>query len=138
MTCQNVFDAALRTVGETGTGVQIADYTARAPYLLATFVRLSFRVDAEYRQAEGEDPAQIPDTISIPLTDDFPLSDVFIPAAVSYLGALLIADENETLSDKLYREYVDTMTRIRKEIRAAAHPIVDRYGTLTPDAVTGR
>ena len=49
-------------------------------------------------------------------------------STATYVAAMLVLDENEELSDKLYSRYCDLMSDLCATCPASAQPIVDVYG----------
>ncbi|MBQ1230075.1 MAG: hypothetical protein IIW36_05830 [Clostridia bacterium] len=128
MTCRELFDAAVRAVAENGTEACTEDYEERATYLLATFLHESATLDAIYRSANGlGSGTEPPDGVCIPLEKDFPLSDAFAPAAVYYLSAMLVLDENEEMSERFFALYSDRLSALRASLPARKERIKDCY-----------
>lgn len=125
--CTEIYEAALSLIGEKNYG-SVDDYAERAPYLLAAFCGEARGLDAVYRSAKSL-PEQLPHgAVMIELTSVFPLAKRFSGPAAMYLGAMLIIDENEELSDKLYARYCDAMSAICSEVPGAVEKITDMYG----------
>ena len=127
MTIQELYQSALSMVNvPTGQG-DTEDYEERAPYLAAAFCTEAQDTDNALRAATGEPVAPQFNAVYIPLDSDFPLLDVFSVAASLYLAAMLIIDEDEELSDKIYERYCDEMSRLSERIPCATESIADRY-----------
>ncbi len=125
--CTEIYEAALALIGEKNTG-GADDYAERAPYLLAAFCGEAGGLDAVFRSAKGLPEQPTHGAVMIRLDSAFPLSNRFSGPAAMYLGAMLVIDEDEELSDKLYARYCDAMSEICTEIPGAIGEIADIYG----------
>ncbi len=132
MTYQDVLNSAALAVCEDASKPDsIADYTERAPYLLASFVTRYADTDRLYRAAHKIPAVEIStDAICVSLSDKFALSDVFVPAAVSYLASQLTIDENEEMSDRFFDRYIDMILSIKQELPYVCESTADRYGVI--------
>jgi hypothetical protein len=129
MTCKALFDSAVALLCEDpGDSDRIADYTERAPYLFALCASECHSLDNQYRTAHGLEPTVALASATIPLESPLPLSEIFASAAVYYVAAMLISDENEGLSDKFFALYTDAVSTIQTSIPSAFHKITDVYG----------
>ncbi len=126
MQCREILESAIRMLAESDSNGNSSDYTERAPYLLSVFCSKLLSLDSRYRKTNGTDPVKNTLPSRIDLEDPFPLSDVFIPAAIDYLASLLILEENEEISERLYEDYEDCITGIRAELFALGR-IRNRY-----------
>lgn len=127
MTYRELFEAAVRAVAENGAEANTEDYEERATYLLATFTYECCTLDALYRAANELGSSEPPSTVCVPLDDDFTLSDVFAPAAVYYLCAMLVLDENERMSERFFDLYSDSLSTLRASLPAKKESIKDCY-----------
>ncbi len=125
--CTEIYEAALSLIGEKNFG-SVDDYAERAPYLLAAFCGEAGGLDAVWRSAKGLSEQPVYGAVMIELASVFPLANRFSGPAAMYLGAMLIIDENEELSDKLYAKYCDAMSAICSEVPGAVAKITDLYG----------
>lgn len=125
--CTRIYEAALAMINEPGAG-GADDYAERAPYLLAAFCGEAGGIDAAYRRAKGLPAQSAFDAVVIDFDEEFPLANRFAGAAALYLAAMLVIDENEELSDKLYGRYCDRMSCICTEVPGALESITDIYG----------
>ena len=130
MTCREIYHAALRLICEKEDGGNASDYEDRAGYLLAAFCTEASKADNRCRAEAGEGPLPPFAKVFIELDSPFPLLDVFLPAAQYYLAAMLVIDENEELSDRLFARYSDAISQIQEHPSAKAAPIKDRYHLL--------
>ena len=130
MLYQEIYDDAVQLVNEDSEQNDPTDYNRRAGYILATFSSLAAPVDVVYREIHAEAPLLTKSFSYVDLDRVFPLSDVFIPAATYYLAAMLVLDENERLSDKLFELYADEMATIQSSFPAKNGKTLDRYGLL--------
>lgn len=127
LTCNKIFLAALAMLGEPSDGYP-ADLATQATYHLAAFCCENSGIDSLYRTHRGLAPAGEFDSVAIGLDETFPLCERFVPAAATYLSAMLVLDENEELSDKLYDRYCDMMATLCATIPGASEAITDIYG----------
>ena len=131
MTCRAIFDSAVALLCEDPTdSSRIFDYTERAPYLLAMVASQCHATDTQYRVSHGLEAAEVLTDATIPLEDEFPLSPILAPAAVYYVAAMLVADENEALSDKLFALYTDAVSTVGASLPAKTETINDVYGLI--------
>ncbi len=125
--CTEIYEAALALIGEReneGTG----DYAERAPYLLAAFCSEAGALDTLCRSAGSLDKQPAYSAVMIELASVFPLTRRFAKPASLYIAAMLVLDENEELSEKLYDRYCDAMSSICSGIPGAIEKITDIYG----------
>ena len=127
VTCKKIFLAALALLGEPD-GSCPDDLGEHATYHLAAFCTENAALDRLYREHRGLPEADGFDNVAIGLDEPFPLSERFVPAAATYLAAMLVLDENEELSDKLYGRYCDMMASLCTAIPGASQAITDIYG----------
>ena len=127
---RDIYISALHLIGENADADENCDYEERAPYLLAAFCSEAQATETDYREYKslGESPSV--DMVSVPLDVDFPFVERFVHAAIQYLAAMLIIDENAEFSDKLFDKYCDTMATIQSEIPAQIEKIAQKYGAI--------
>ena len=129
MTCRELFNSAVALLCEDPADEErISDYTERAPYLFAIFLTQCAPLDTRYRIAHGLGDGCSFAAATIPLESAFPLSKVFSPAAVYYVAAMLVSEENEALSDKLFALYSDTVSALEASLPASVSKVADKYG----------
>jgi len=124
---REIYDAALRVLAEKCVDGANDDYEERAPYLIANFCCESSRTDTAYRKAHSLGAAKKVSSVFLDLDTEFPCCERFTTAAIMYLAAMLIIDENTELSDKFFDMYSDAMSEICMEIPAVVERIIDRY-----------
>ena len=127
---RDIYVSALHLIGENAYAEENSDYEERAPYLLAAFCSEAAATEAAYREYKNLGEAPTVDAVSIPLEIDFPFAERFVHAAVQYLAAMLIIDENAELSDKLFDKYCVIMATIQSEIPAKIEKIAEKYGAI--------
>ena len=128
MTCRDIYEAALRLLGESTVYGENEDYEERAPYIIAAFCTDVRETDEAWREAtEGDDSDTPWSSVRIGLDANFPLSDRFAPSAAYYLAAILVLESNEALSDRLYDKCSDAVSRIRDGIPCETVPIINKY-----------
>ncbi len=127
MQYRDILNAAIRILGESDANGNTSDYEERSAYLLGIFCADCVSLDMKHRKLAGETVSkpQIPACVS--LDDTFPLSDVFVPTATYYLASMLVLEENEKISDKLFEEFSDSLCSIRAELCAISHSIKNKY-----------
>ena len=103
------------------------DYALRAPYLLAAFCSSAIRVESKYREAYKLDTTKFVSQATLSMSDDFPMMDLFITAAIYYLGAMLVLDENEAMSDRFFALYTDALASIQSSLPAKIERIRDKH-----------
>ena len=123
----DVLTQAFKRIGSSLTNDQRADYTSRAPYLLATLCSEAKELDAKYREACELDAAPDFNEVEIDPVEEFPLCERFVGAASAYLAAMFIIDDNIELSDKFFDIYCDNMARIQSEIPTKLESIAQKY-----------
>ena len=130
MTYRELYDSALRIVSETERDFTNEDYEERAGYILAAFCNECSSIDKKYRAAHNLTEARFAPKTVVSLSDSFPLNEILAPSAVYYLGAMLVSDENESLSDRLFELYTDAISTIEAELPCLNQKIVNRYPSL--------
>ena len=124
-----IFDAALALIDEINDG-SVDDYLERCPYLAAAFCTEVGAIDLLFRENVGGGIQPVFSAVSIGMNEGFPLSYRFVPAAASYIAAMLVLEENEELYEKLYSRYSDQISAICAEIPGASEKIVEIYGVF--------
>ena len=66
----------------------------------------------------------------MPLDGEFGLSDAFAPAAIYYLAAMLVLDENEEMSESFLARYSDQLATLRASLPMGKEHIRDHYPDL--------
>ena len=127
MTNRELFENALRLLAQPTAEGENEDYEERAPFLLASFCNETQEVDSFLRMASGISSAVEFTRIWLPLDEEFPLLESLAPAACLYLAAMLVLDEDRSLSDRLYDLYSEAVSAIRSGICCTLESIVDRY-----------
>ena len=124
---KEIYEGALRLLAQSSDGADNSDYEERAPYLIASFCHEVFELDCIARKLLALPLSAALESVTLPLNEDFPLLERFASAAMKYLAAMLVIDEDSELSDKLYDMYCDCVSRIREELPAAIENIVNKY-----------
>ena len=127
MTNRELFENAIRLLALPNTDDENADYEERAPFLLASFCNEAQEVDSFLRLASGITTAVDFAKIWLPLDEQFPLLETLAPAASLYLAAMLVLEEDISLSDRLYELYADALSSIRSGISYTLESIADHY-----------
>ena len=124
---KNIYDSALSLLSESVDSEDNEDLEERAPYLIAAFCSECSEIDERLRKSEGQKEAEDFNPVWMPLDARFPLVKRLAHPASLYLAAMLIIDEDPTLSDKFYDMYCDEISKIATSIPALLEPICDRY-----------
>ena len=127
MTVLEILTSAAAIICEDINDETTQDYSERTPYIIATFCSQCKEVDAKYRKANGLDPIVGYAKATMPLNYTFPLVPELIPAATYYLAAMLVLDENEALSDKLFDLYTDAVATISASLPFQSEKITNKY-----------
>ena len=130
MTVQDIYDAALNILAESNDPADTADYEERAPFIIAAFCTQNADLDKATRRMLGEGSQLDFNAAYIALDDEFPLLDRFSSAASLYLASMLVMEEFEALSDRLYDRYCDQISRFCEAVCAENSPITDVYGFI--------
>ena len=130
MTVQDIYEAALRILAESSDPADNADYAERAPFIVAAFCTQNADLDKATRRMLGEGSQHDFNAAYIELDDEFPLLERFAPAASLYLASMLVMEDFEDLSDRLYDRYCDLVSRFCEAIGAENSPITDVYGFI--------
>ncbi len=112
MVNKEIYTSALRLIAESDKLASTSDYEERFPYILALFFNESEELDRRYRIAHKLPVLPQKAYIAADVEEEFPLSEYFISAAVYYVAAMLIIDENIEFSDKLFEKYTARMGEI--------------------------
>ena len=127
MTNQELFEGALHLLALPTDAGENDDYEERAPFLLASFCHEALELDSFLRMASGITSAVKFTGMWLSLDDTFPLLEALAPAACLYLAAMLVLDEDTSLSDRLYEIYTETLSNIRAGISCTLESITDCY-----------
>ena len=126
---QELFEHALRILSQSEELGGIEDYEERAPFRIASFCTQAASLDHRLRESLSLPPVKIFHSAYLELDEEFPLLDRLIPLACLYLAAMLVLEENESLSDKLYDRYSEGMSAVWNEIPAVLESIRNEYFT---------
>jgi hypothetical protein len=127
MLLRDIYQSALRFLAESTNASDNADYEERAPYILATLCCELQSADSTLRKFLGKATASISDSVYLPLDSEFPLLPRFSGIAALYLAAMLILDDNSSLSDSLYDKYCDAVSSIYASIESVSESVKDVY-----------
>ena len=127
MLCSEIFNAALKLLGEVGGESENPDYAERAPFIIASFIGEASGADKLYREAHGLDKKEIPDRVYVPLEEEFPLHARLASPCTHYLASILISDENPELSESYYDRYCDSISAILSALPSRSESIADVY-----------
>ncbi len=127
MLAREVYQSAMTFLDESTLAGACEDYEERAPYILAVFCNNALSIDEVMRSFTGQETEIEFDGIYVALEDDFPLLPRFASIASLYLAAMLVLDDNEELSDKLYSKYEQDMKALYDGMTGIGHGITDKY-----------
>ena len=130
MTVQDIYEAALRILAESSDPADNADYAERAPFIIAAFCTQNAALDKATRRMLSEGSQHDFNAAYIELDDEFPLLERFAPAAALYLASMLVMEDFEDLSDRLYDRYCDLVSRFCEAVCVENSPITDVYGFI--------
>ena len=127
MTCNEIYLAALRKLGDTAQEERCEDYAERAPYILANVIADLSALNGQYCAVQGEKATPFAG-VRIELEDEFPLCDRFAGAVSDHLAAMLTVDEDGELSDTFFDRFCTAVATVTAEIPAERQKILDVYG----------
>lgn len=130
MTVQDIYDASLAILAENTSEGANDDYAERAPFIIASFCTQNAELDKATRRMAGEGNQLDFGATYIDLEDEFPLLDRFSPAAALYLASMLVMDDFEEISDRLYARYCDAISSLCDAVCVESSPITDVYGFI--------
>ncbi len=114
MTYQTLFESALALICEDKDDQDgISDYIERAPYLFANAVTACESLDREYRELFGLEQRPAFNGAQVKMDSSFELSQTFAPSTVYYVASMLVLDENEKMSDRLFDLYSSSLSGIQ-------------------------
>lgn len=124
---RDIYKAALHILAQPISDDENEDFEDRAPFLISAFCFDVIEIDSILRKILGLKPIKEFNRVHLPLDEDFPLVDKLAHPAAKYLAAMLVIDENPELSDKLYEQYCDSISRLRSEIPCVIESIKNKY-----------
>ncbi len=107
-------------IGTEAGASNIEDYAERAPYLIASFCSMARYIDKKLRRRDGLVKQQAFSPVFLGLDSAFPLCERLAATASLYLAAMLVIEENPSLSDSLYDKYCDSISSLSTELGADA------------------
>ena len=128
MKCKKIFDTTLAVLDEASPQVNSDDLRERMPYLMALFCGEILSGGLPVGIAEGLSENEVFSRGMIDESEDFPLEEKFATPAAYYIAAMLVADFDSPLFDKLFDRYTDAVSRIIDGTGAYVEPITDVYG----------
>ena len=120
---QDIYEHALALLSLGHSSAENEDLAEQAPYHLADFCTENEDLNRWLSMSSTEEYSHT----YLPLEQDFPLCDRLAPAAALYLAAMLILDEDEDRSDRLYGRYTEELSNIRYGIPATLESIRKVY-----------
>ncbi|MBR2347011.1 MAG: hypothetical protein IKA68_05355 [Clostridia bacterium] len=119
-TNREIYENALRLIGETGEDDLCSDYEERAPYVIASFCTQVSDVDKRIRMLEGLDAVGDFNKLYLDLDGNFPLCDKLLGCASLYLAAMLLSDNDYELADSFYDKYCDAIATLSASVGIAS------------------
>ena len=119
-TNREIYENALRLLGETGSDDLCSDYEERAPYIIASFCAQVIDVDKRIRLMENMDEVADFNRLCLDLDADFPLCDKLLGCASLYLAAILLSDNDYELADSFYDKYCDAIATLSASVGIAS------------------
>ena len=119
-TNREIYENALRLLGETGSDDLCSDYEERAPYVIASFCAQVIDVDKRIRLMENMDEVADFNKLYLDLDADFPLCDKLLGCASLYLAAILLSDNDYELADSFYDKYCDAIATLSASVGIAS------------------
>jgi hypothetical protein len=119
-TNREIYENALRLLGETGGGDYCEDYEERAPYVIASFCTQATDVDKRIRLIENMEEVGDFNKLYLDLDSDFPLCDKLLSCASLYLAAMLLSDNDYELADSFYDKYCDAIATVSASVGIAS------------------
>ena len=119
-TNNDIYQMSLALIDERELDGDTSDLEDRAPYIIASFCALCKNLDKKLRQRDSLTEQTAFSLVCLELDENFPLSDPLVTPAATYLASALIADENPSLSEKLYDKYCDEIAMLGAECSCSA------------------
>ena len=119
-TNNDIYQTALSLIAERELDGDVTDLDERAPYLIASFCGLCKSLDKKLRERDSLEEQPTFSLLKLNLSESFPLSEPLVIPAATYLASMLIADENPSLSERLYDKYCDEIAMLGAECSCSA------------------
>lgn len=128
MKCKEIYDMTLAILDEMSPEANSDDLQERMPYLMALFCGEMLSDMAPFGISDSADACGVFSRGLIDESEDFPLESKFSTPAAYYIAAMLVADYDSPLFDKLFERYTDLVSGIIDGAGGISEPIVDVYG----------
>ena len=119
-TNNEIYLSALALIDENTAKGDTSDLAERAPYIIASFCATCKTLDKRLRERDSLEKQKSFSLIKQPLENEFPLCEALTAPAVTYLAAMLVIDENPSLSEALYDKYCDGVAILGAECSCSA------------------
>lgn len=119
-TNNDIYLSAVAQIDESTSKGNISDLAERAPFIIATFCTTCRSLDKKLRERDSLEAQKPFSLVKLPLENEFPLCDALSAAASTYLAAMLVIDENPSLSEVLYDKYCDIVATLGAECSCSA------------------
>ncbi len=117
---KDIYNAALGMIGTEVSAENLEDYAERAPYLLASLCCMAKTLDQKIRRRDGLLKQSSFSPVFLDLESAFPLCERLSTTASFYVAAMLVIEENASLSDSLYDKYCDSIASLAAELGASS------------------
>lgn len=119
-TNNDIYLAAIAQIDESTQRGDTSDLKERAPFIIATFCATCKTLDKRLRERDSLESQKPFSSVNLPLDSEFPLCEALSAAASTYLAAMLVIDENPSLSETLYDKYCDVVATLGAECSCSA------------------
>lgn len=119
-TNNDIYLSAIAQIDESSSRGDITDLAERAPFIIANFCAACRTLDKKLRERDSLEAQKPFSLVKLPLDNEFPLCDALSAAASTYLAAMLVIDENPSLSEALYDKYCDAVATLGAECSCSA------------------
>ena len=127
MKIKEIFDSTMGILSKNDITVSESDFKERAPFIIAMFCCNTAAVDRDLRESHGFPTQKHFNEVFLDMEEDFPLDSRFSTPAAYYLAAMLIMDEKENVSDRLFDLFSNNISEVIKEIPSRKHKIINVY-----------
>ena len=132
LTNREIYNTSLSLIGESAASLNVEDYEERAPYLIASFCCANASLDKRIRKCDSLGTAKHFSPVYLGLDAEFPLCEPLTSAASIFCAAMLVIDDDSSLSDSLYDKYCDlistlSMTYSVEDQQGECSSIVEKY-----------
>jgi len=124
---KDIYDLAVRILGKNSVASNDEEFLDRTPYIMAIFCCNTAKLDRDFRESHNLPTQNHFNEVYLNLDEDFPLDSRFSAPAAQYLASMLVADDKESVSEKLFGMFVNNISDILHEIPAKKYKILNFY-----------